>query len=414
MKKPGTITVYEHESLKADGLKLNQEQLKVLQAFYGEKGVPYFTLIHNGVRFNEYVGVIQVGSTIIEILPKADKLKNEEDWRTMLIGMLRTVGLFEVHAPTSSALRLKSNSILDLYFELFLNELEYLLHRGLTKKYRKTEGNSKILKGSIQFSKHLQKNHIHKERFYVRHTTYDVFHPLHQILFKAINLVKQINTNSTLISRAATLQMWFPEMTDIKVTEATFNKLVLNRKTEPYRKALEIARLLLLNFHPDVSRGRNHVLALMFDMNFLWERFIYVSLKKELIKTNPDWTITPQASKNFWKPENGNRSAIRPDIVINKDKSDCIVIDTKWKNLGSLKPSDDDLKQMFVYHEYFDATKVALAYPGDFEKVKGNYFTTAGKEGNRECSLVGLKVQNDIRLWQEEIGRTVLSWVGKP
>lgn len=411
MKNPGTITVYEHESLKADGVKLKSEQLKALQAFYGEKGVPYFSLIHNGVRFNEYVGVIQVGSTIIEVLPKADKHTNEEDWRTMLIGMLRAVSLFEIHAPTSSALKLKSNSILDLYFELFLNEVEYLLHRGLTKKYRKTEGNSKTLKGSIQFAQHIQKNLVHKERFYVRHTTYDVSHPLHQILFKAINLVKQINTNTLLNSRAATLQMWFPEMVDIKVTETTFNKLVLNRKTEPYRKALEIARLLLLNFHPDVSRGRNHVLALMFDMNLLWERFIYVSLKKELVKTKPGWSITAQASKHFWKPENGYRSAIRPDIVITKDKSDCIVIDTKWKNLSNLKPSDDDLKQMFVYHEYFNATKVALAYPGDFEKVRGNYFTSTGIEGNRECSLIGLKVQKDIKHWQQEIGRTVLSWM---
>lgn len=411
MKKTGTITVYEHESLKADGTKLKPDQLKALQAFYGEKGVPYFSLIHNGIRFNEFVGVIQIGNTLIEVLPKADKYTQEEDWRIMLIGMLRAVSLFEIHAPTNSALKVKSNSILDLYFELFMNEVEYLLHRGLTKKYRLTHGNSKALKGSIQFAQHLQKNLIHKERFYVRQTTYDVFHPLHQILYKAISLIKQINTNSLLTSKAATLEIWFPEMDDIKISEATFNKLVLNRKTEPYRKALEIARLLLLNFHPDVSRGKNHVLALMFDMNLLWERFIYVSIRKELLKIDPQFNITPQASKHFWKPENGYRSAIRPDIVINKDTENCIVIDTKWKNLTSLKPSDDDLKQMFVYHEYFNAKKVALAYPGEFEKVKGKFFTTAGEEGKRECSLISFKVQKDIKLWQQEIGEAVNNWL---
>lgn len=411
MKKNNTITVYEHEAIKVDSPKLNASQLRALQVFYGEKGVPYYSLIHNGVRFNEYVGVIQVGNTIIEVLPKADKQTLEEDWRNMLIGMLRSVSLFEVHAPSSSTLKLKSNSILDLYFELFINEVEYLLHRGLSKKYRKTEGINAALKGNIKFAQQIQKNLTHKERFYVGYSTYDTIHPLHQILFKVVNLIKHINTNPLLNSKVATIQMWFPEMPDIKVTEATFNKLVLNRKTEHYRKALEIARLLLLNFHPDVSRGRNHVLALMFDMNFLWERFVFISLKKELVKSKPNWAITPQASKHFWKPEKGYRSAIRPDIVITKDKSDCIVIDTKWKNLTNLKPSDDDLKQMFIYHEYFNATKVALAYPGDFENVRGNYYTSTGKEGNRECSLIGLKVQKDIKHWQKEIGSTVLSWM---
>lgn len=411
MKKPVTITVFEHESLKADGVKLTSSQLKALQAFYGTNGVPYFSLIHNGVKFNEFVGVIQVGKIVIEILPKADKNNSEEDWQTMLIGMLRAVNLFEIHAPTSSALKIKSNSVLDLYFELFLNEIEYLLHRGLTKKYRKIDGNSKALKGSIQFAKNIQQNLIHKERFYVRHTTHDVSHTLHQILFKTINLIRQINTNPLLANKAATLQMWFPEMQDIKVTQATFQKITLSRKTEPYQKALEIARLLLLNFHPDVSRGNNHVLALMFDMNLLWERFIYVSLKKELRRTNPAWHVTPQAIKHFWKPVNGYRSAIRPDIVITKNKDDYIVVDTKWKNLSNLKPSDEDLKQMFVYHEYFIAKKVALAYPGDFKRITGNYYTSNGDFGDRECSLIAIRVQNNIQDWQRAIAKELVNWI---
>src|SRR5688572_33252646 len=124
MRSQNTITVFEHETLKADGVRLHTDQLKAFQRFYGEKGTPYFSLVHNGVRFNEFVGVIQVGNTTIEVLPKADKNSNKEDWKNMLIGMLRTVNHFEVHTPSSSSLKLRSNSILDLYFELFLNEVE--------------------------------------------------------------------------------------------------------------------------------------------------------------------------------------------------------------------------------------------------------------------------------------------------
>lgn len=410
MKRHNIISVYEHESLKLDGVRLRSDQLKALQKFYGEKGVPYFSLIHNGIKFNQFVGVIRVGNMTIEVLPKADRQTQKEDWRVMLISMLRSVNLFEIHTPSSSSLKLRSNSILDLYFELFLNEVEYLLHRGLTKKYRKTEANISTLKGNILFAQHIQKNLIHKEYFYVRYTTYDALHQLHRILCKAIHLIEQINTNPLLTNKAATLRIRFPEMDDLTVTQATFDKLALNRKTEPYRKALEIARLLLLNFHPDVSRGNNHVLALMFDMNFLWEKFIYASLRKELVKTNSTFKVKSQSKKYFWKPEKGNRVGIRPDIIVQKNNDECFVIDTKWKNLDNLRPSDDDLKQMFVYHDYYKAKKVALAYPGDFQKVQGRYFTAEGNESDKECSLISLPAQKDVRLWQAEIAKYFLSW----
>ena len=77
MKSNNHITVFEHESLKLNSGKINELQLKSLQEFYGEKGSPYFSLIHNGIKFNEHVGVIQVGPTIIEILPKIDQEINQ-------------------------------------------------------------------------------------------------------------------------------------------------------------------------------------------------------------------------------------------------------------------------------------------------------------------------------------------------
>jgi 5-methylcytosine-specific restriction enzyme subunit McrC len=59
--------------------------------------------------------------------------------------MLRAIHGFEVHAPSSADLKFKNHSVLDLYFELFLDEVEYLMRRGLVKKYRRTSGNVKAL-----------------------------------------------------------------------------------------------------------------------------------------------------------------------------------------------------------------------------------------------------------------------------
>ncbi len=420
------IRVFEHQTLKVkqeiDGVKFDESKLKALQNYYGEKGVPYYSLIHDGIVFNEYVGAIQVGNTLIEVLPKADKIPCKEAskdyWQSLLIDMLRAVGGFDIKAPSYSNLKIKPNTILDLYFELFIKEVEYLLHAGLVKQYRKKEGNVTALKGSLQFAQHLQQNLTHQERFFVRHTTFDVEHKLHFILYKTLCLLKHINTNADLHSRIGNLLLNFPEMPEIKVVESTFDTLVFNRKTGSYRKAIEISKLLLLQYHPDLSKGKNHVLALMFDMNKLWEQFVYVSLRKQ-----PGVSVSSQFPKYFWKPTNGYRSSIIPDIIINKGKSDCVVLDTKWKNLNGKNPSPDDLRQMYVYHKYFGANRVALIYPGAETKINGGKYLDhkTGDDTEMECSILTLSLPNQIdgqritlRIWQGEIREKIEQWMNNP
>jgi 5-methylcytosine-specific restriction enzyme subunit McrC len=411
LKKQSHITVFEHERIHIDRgtSRINPSQLKALQQFYGENGVPYFELIHNGIKFNEYVGVLMVGKTTIEILPKADKDLEIKEWRKVLIGMLHAVGVFDIHTPSSASLDLRANSILELYFELFVLELEYLLHGGLIKKYRKTSGNLNSLKGNINFPKHINSNLIHKEHFFVNYTTYDSEHVFHKILFKTLKLLQRINTNIKLQSRITSLLLDFPEMPDIKVSENTFNRIIYDRKSSKYKNSIEIARLLLLNYHPDVKVGSNDVLALMFDMNYLWERFVYSSLRKH---KEDGCTITAQNSKNFWKPNVGYNSKMKPDIVINKDKDNCIVLDTKWKNLKKNNPSPDDLRQMYVYMKYYNAKRVALVYPNSESSIISGFFYEESNSKLREndCSLILIGVIEDIKQWQIKINEQINSW----
>ncbi|MGB4972678.1 MAG: restriction endonuclease, partial [Cyclobacteriaceae bacterium] len=301
-------------------------------------------------------------------------------------------------------LNLKSNSILDLYFELFVAEVEGLLHRGLVKQYRKSEGNLPMLKGSIQFSKHIRANVIHKERFYVKYTVYDHHHDLNLILYKTIKLIQRISSNSALSSRLGALLLNFPEVADCRITPELFSKITFNRKTEGYKNAISISKLLLLNYHPDVQRGTQDVLAIMFDMNLLWERFVY----KSLYRYSEGKLIQAQSSKYFWKPESGSRVKMRPDIVSNDNKEDCIVLDTKWKNLNGLNPSPEDLRQMYVYSSYYKASKAYLVYPAaEDATTDGVFYNELGDVTDRACGVISISTLKNITEWQKKIAKRI-------
>lgn len=396
------IVTFEHCKLIFD--LSNKDQKLIHDAFenyYGSYS-PYFSLIKNGVQFNSFVGVLQVGKTTIEVLPKAD-YNNEIVWRNILIDMLRTVWGFNVHSTGNSSLKLKSNSLLDLYIEIFITEIETLLRKGLVKKYIIREDNCNALKGSIHFAKHIPKNCIHHEKFYVRKTEYNKEHKIHQILYKAVKFLPRINFNLRLKSRISNLQLSFPEMQDIRVRESDFEQIHYDRKNNPYKTSLDIAKLILLNYHPDVTKGKNDVLALMFDMNDLWERFILVTLRKRMV----NYTVSAQIPKQFWKPEFGKNSTMRPDIILkNNTTQEIAVLDTKWKNLNGYNPSPEDLRQMYVYHKFYRAKKTALLYPGiESYTTKGKYFSSIDKEllSAKECSVIQLRTNKNIQNWQSDI-----------
>ena len=66
----------------------------------------YFEPIAKGVKFSQYVGVIQIDGLTIEIHPKADKDEDSAPWRHVLLNMLKACG--KLKASTTGASPCKS------------------------------------------------------------------------------------------------------------------------------------------------------------------------------------------------------------------------------------------------------------------------------------------------------------------
>lgn len=411
MAKRRVIKVFEHQPLlvgENTEKNITAYELDKLLAFNDRHGHVYFTGIRNGVKFNNYVGVIQIGGLTIEILPKADKYidnteENKKKWHNALLKMLGVCKKVNITSVSETQLKKRYRSLLDLYFEMYVNEVSRLLHKGLIKQYRKKSANTTSLKGRIDFAKNIQHNIIHQERFFTTHQVYDYNHLANWVLFEGLEILQNLNTSPLLKDRISALLTNFPELQGTKITAKHFDLLRKSRKLDDYQKAIDIAKMLILNYSPDLNSGRDNMLAILFDMNKLWEEYVY----QILVRTkNHNYNIVYQNGKYFWETRK-----IKPDIVL-EDKTDGTIkyiIDTKWKLIEDGKPADEDLKQMFTYNIYWKLKRSMLLYPKTYsvEESFGNFHVSP--PGENQCKLGFINILNDSGELDLEIGSSILN-----
>lgn len=362
------ISVFEHQRLYVGQLGFKQTHLEALLKLNEYHDGNYFEPIAKGIKFNQYVGVIQVDGLTIQINPKADKDDEDNKWQSVLLKMLQACSKLKAESTGAAHVKRKHLNLLEVYFELYLLEIESLVRKGLIKKYRKQTHNTKALKGKLEFAGHIRNNIVHKERFYNTHQVFDNNHFLHQVIQKALTIVSQFTKGSRLQDLTNRVQLNFPEVDNKTITSKQLNAIQLNRKSNGYSYALELARLIILNYSPDISSGKEKMLSLLFDMNELWETFILKQLRKACERT--DIQVSGQESKSFW----GNNS-LRPDIVL-RQGGKTFIIDTKWKRPQKSSASVSDLRQMYAYCRFWNAEKALLLYPGNSIENKFKVYET--------------------------------------
>lgn len=357
-----SIKKFEHSTLRIGEQGFDQDHFNKLVYFNDQHQSKYFTVGHKKIKFNSYVGVLQVGELVIEVLPKGDKTDNDNKWRNALIQMLRVARYLKLEVSERSLLKSSKNHLLELLFRSYLEEVTYLIRTGLVKKYITDSKNSKALKGKLLFNKNLQHNLVHKERFYNEFDFYSSDNLYNQVLKLALKKITQITSSIEISSIAKGLLLDMDKVSDLSPRGINFNQLILDRKTRDYDDALTLARMIIKNHSSDLQQGGLPLIAFLFDMNTLFEDFIYRSFKREEKNFKSiELKVKGQTRSKFW-----HYKEIRPDIILEFKRDGIpqkIIIDTKWKLLTELKPSDADLKQIYVYNMQLGAERGILLYP---------------------------------------------------
>lgn len=402
------LQVFEHQTIRigetVSGVLFTKEIWQTL-AIYGEKHKnKYYQLVYQGIKFSHYVGVLQIGWLTIEILPKIDQLEavGAGTWQKVLIDMLQYCNLLKVNSLGYGNTQLKANSLLNLYLVQFLNATEQYLQSGIQKKYLPQEVNSPYLKGQLLVSKHLRHNQFTPTKFYVRTQKLQEAHLLNQILYEALKALKEIHLVPKLKMQLATILNSFPKLAPYNWSPKDFEQFLNKRNDKTQQTLIELARLILINCSSDIRYGQHALMALLFDMNLLFEEYIFQQIKRATGKTIK---VSRQTSIPFWR-----RRMIRPDILMELD-GEKIILDTKWIVLANKNPAIADLKQMYIYCRYFKAKKSVLIYPSTGSSSSAISQPFLDDSNSIVCQLQFLNILNELGELKRDIGKDIIKQV---
>ena len=388
MKKEFILKEFEYLQYK-DNTKDNfikKETFDSLEKFVleNEKTAQYLKITtKNGfgkvLQAQNYVGVIQTkDGTTIEILPKIKNATTEKS-KDILIKMLKT--LKNSPFKNLSVANLKSSKIplFEIFISMFLEELTVLVRNGIKSDYISKEENLKFLKGKLKISEQIKYNTIHKERFFVQYEEFisnRVENRLIKTTLQYLYNKSKLNKNQ---QRIREFLFVFDEIEISHNIKTDFSKIKLNRQMKDYEQVLLWCKTFLFENSFSPYKGNDIAFALLFDMNLLFESFVYSYLKK----SSNFQDIKSQDRTHHLAYENGiGRFRLKPDIVINGGK---IIADTKWKILSEDKAYNgvlqDDMYQLYAYGTKYDnCEKIYLIYPFDELIIKNSYNYFKNKE----------------------------------
>ncbi|MGJ0372104.1 McrC family protein [Aliarcobacter cryaerophilus] len=331
------------------------------------------------LQAQNYVGVIQTkDGTTIEILPKIKNATTEKS-KDILIKMLKT--LKNSPFKNLSVANLKSSKIplFEIFISMFLEELTVLVRNGIKSDYISKEENLKFLKGKLKISEQIKYNTIHKERFFVQYEEFISNRVENRIIKTTLQFLynkSKLNKNQ---QRIREFLFVFDEIEISHNIKTDFSKIKLNRQMKDYEQVLLWCKTFLFENSFSPYKGNDIAFALLFDMNLLFESFVYSYLKK----SSNFQDIKSQDRTHHLAYENGiGRFRLKPDIVINGGK---IIADTKWKILSEDKAYNgvlqDDMYQLYAYGtKYNNCEKIYLIYPFDELIIKNSYNYFKNKE----------------------------------
>lgn len=371
MNKPKLINEYSEVEIDDCYLDKLQTYLKCQNLDSALK------VTRHGIKANSWVGVIKYKNLHLEILPKLisadvnnDNKISEDERSTILknlIFMLSYTKKLDIKTNDNAKLATEKNPFIEILIREFATSLFESLKRLTPKRYVREEENLNYLKGKIKFSENIRYNCTNQAKFYCEYDEFSENNLLNQLFLFVSTCLYNISNSSYNKKTLKFIINYFSDISFVRFDKFNARKIKLTRNQELFKKPFKLAKMFVEQTSVDLSKNKFENITLVWDMNKLFEEFVY-----EILKRQTSLSVSAQKGKRLLKNVDSKIRNTYVDILITKPQK--IVVDTKYKELQSIKDFDNkDAFQVITYCLLHNTNKAVLIYPKFNNNINKNY-----------------------------------------
>ena len=367
-----SITIKEYSEIKEN--KLGSCNLDKLQAYLKCQNLDsVLKVTRQGIKAKSWVGIIKYKNLHLEILPKLisadvnnDKKFSDEERNIILknlIFMLSYTKNLDIKTNNTARLSNEKNPFIEILIREFANSLFESLKRLTPKRYIREEENLNYLKGKIKFSENIRYNCTNQAKFYCEYDEFSENNLLNQLFLFVSTCLYNISNNSYNKKILKFIINYYSDIDFVRFDKFKVRKIKLTRNQELFKKPFNLAKMFVEQTSVDLSKNKFENITLVWDMNKLFEEFVYELIKRKIPECQPK----TQKTKRLLVRDKETRRNTKVDIFIQKPQ---VIIDTKYKKFTNFDDiSSADIYQVTTYCLLHKYNRAILLYP-QFEDIE--------------------------------------------
>jgi 5-methylcytosine-specific restriction enzyme subunit McrC len=239
----------------------------------------------------------------------------------------------------------------------------------MISRYVSRVENLPVLRGKLLLAQHLRANVANQARIYCEYDELVVDNTFNQVIKFILRLLLEIARSGFTKRMLTELLYRFEAVTDRPIELIDLKRLSFDRNNSRYKGIFEFCEWILRGLSPDVASGKHRSLALLFDMNRLFEAFVAHRLKPIAWKNGYRLREQGPQKRLLRRIEDDLELAVlKPDITLtDSEGAIAAILDAKWKildpNANKFGLSSADLYQVTSYALRYGCDRVGLIYP---------------------------------------------------
>lgn len=371
------VPLFEYQEFKYDDIQipeggtnpfLDNAFVDGLEKYLQKSGLDkVLTFTRHGIVPSSHVGVIKYKNVQFEILPKVLAKNNDRNQILKnLIYMLSYTKRLDIKNTKSADLSTCPNPFLETLVRVYAESLFDALKHTTPRGYIICSENIRFLKGRLNLAAHIRHNSINKSKFFCDYDEFSENNALNQMFLYVATCLHNVSRNPQNKKLLKFIMNYYADIDFVHIYPKNLSGIKLNRNQIIFDLPFRLAKMFIEKTSVDMTQNKFDNVALVWDMNVLFEEFVAEFIKRNKSELNIKEVVYQHKYKLLKSDENDRcYSNTFVDIYVITEDGTNIVLDTKYKNNYGRRGdfSNPDIYQVTTYCRLHNSSNAILLYP---------------------------------------------------